>query len=136
MNEDPKRKGRPPLQEGKRTFKIDVRFTEEEYKLILDMEKTLSISKTNLIRTKVLRNGAGTVLNAKALIRELSLLSTELGRSGNNINQLAHHANTLKLKSVLSPAVVKRFILLLENHLKTRAELNISLRRLIRILGS
>jgi len=136
MAEDPKRKGRPPLKEGKRTFKIDVRFTEDEYKLITAMEQALGINKTQLVRSRLLHNGAVAIINAKELIRELSVLGTELGRSGNNLNQLAHYANTLKSKEILSPVVAERFEILMEDHLKNRSELNTCLRKVIRMLGN
>ena len=135
MPEDPKRKGRPPKKEGKRTFKIDVRFTEEEYKLITTMELALGINKTQLVRARLLHNGAGAVINAKEVIHELNQIGAELGRSGNNLNQLAHYANILNQKNILSPVVVERFNLLLESHLKSRMELDASLRKIIRNLG-
>lgn len=136
MAEDPKRKGRPPLTEGKRTFKIDVRFTEEEYKLITEMEQALGLSKTQLVRSKLLHDGTGAVINAKELIGTLIGLGNELGRSGNNINQLAHYANTLKLKEILSPVVAERLELMMIDHFRSRAELNTTLRKLIRMLGN
>jgi len=135
MSKNPKRKGRPPKKEGKRTFKIDVRFTEEEYKLILAMELALGISRTKLIRSRLLHNGAKVVINAKAVIRELNEIGAELGRSGNNLNQLAHYANILNQKNILSPVVVERFNLLLESYLKSRTELDSSLRKIIRSLA-
>jgi hypothetical protein len=135
MPEDPKRKGRPPKKAGKRTFKIDVRFTREEYQLISAMERELGLSKTQLIRSRLLHNGAGTVMNAKNMIRQLNHIGAELGRSGNNINQLAHYAHTLNQKKILSPVVAERFTLMLEGHLKIRSELDTSLRKMIRILG-
>jgi len=135
MLEYPKRKGRPPKKEDRRAFKIDVRFTAEEYKLIADMALTLGISKTKLVRLRVLHNGRGTIVNAKDLIRELNQIGTGLGRSGNNLNQLAHYANKLNKKRILSPVVAERFILLLEVHIKNRTRLDISLRKIIRILG-
>jgi hypothetical protein len=135
MPEYPKRKGRPPKKEGKRTFKIDVRFTEEEYKLIAAMELALGISKTELVRSRLLHNGTGIIINAKDVIHELNQIGTELGRSGNNLNQLAHYANILNKKRILSPVVAEQYSLLLEHHLKSRAELDISLRKIIRMLG-
>ena len=135
MPEDPKRKGRPPKKEGKRTFKIDVRFTEEEYKLISAMELALGISKTALVRSRLLHDGTGILINAKDVIRELNSIGAELGRSGNNVNQLAHYANILNRKGILSPFVAEQFNLLFGDHLKRRAELDISLRKIIRLLG-
>ena len=135
MSKNPKRKGRPPKKEGKRTFKIDVRFTEEEYKLILAMELALGTSRTKLIRSRLLHNGTKVVINAKDVIRELNEIGAELGRSGNNLNQLAHYANILNQKNILSPVVVERFNLLLESYLKSRTELDSSLRKIIRSLA-
>lgn len=116
-------------------FKIDVRFTEEEYKLITAMELALGVSKTKLVRARLLDNGTGIMINAKALISELNHIGAELGRSGNNLNQLAHYANILNKKAVLSPVVAERFNLLLEDYLKSRAELDTSLRKIIRLLA-
>ncbi|MES2063442.1 MAG: plasmid mobilization relaxosome protein MobC [Bacteroidota bacterium] len=136
MAEDPKRKGRPLLTGGKRTFKIDVRFTEDEYKLILEMEQALGISRTNLVRQRLLKNGDGIIINTKALILELNQIGAELGRSGNNLNQLAHYSNVLNLKEILSPVVVERYLLLLDENLKSRSKLDATLRKIIRQLGN
>jgi hypothetical protein len=136
MAEDPKRKGRPPLTEGKRTFKIDVRFTKDEYKLILELERALGISRTNLVRQRLLKNGDSIIINTKALILELNQIGAELGRSGNNLNQLAHYANVLNLKEILSPVVVERYLLLLDENLKSRSKLDATLRKIIRQLGN
>lgn len=99
------------------------------------MERALGISKTKLVRSRLLHNGAGAVVNAKEVIHELNRIGAELGRSGNNLNQLAHYANILNVKNILSPMVVDRFNLLLENHLKSRTELDTSLRKIIRSLA-
>lgn len=135
MPEQPKRKGRPPKTTGQRVFKIDVRFTEEEYRLITEMARTLGMSKARLVRSKLLHDGKGTIINAKKLIRELAATGAELGRSGNNVNQLAHYANILILKNKLSPTVVEQFNSLFADHLKRRLELEKVLRKLIRILS-
>jgi len=135
MSKDPKRKGRPLKTAGKRTFKIDVRFTDEEYKLISEMETTFGLSKTKLVRLRLLGNGTEVLINAKALISQLNHIGAELGRSGNNVNQLAHYANVLNLKNILSPVVAERFNLLLEDHLKSRMELDKTLRKIIRVLA-
>ncbi|RYE26817.1 MAG: plasmid mobilization relaxosome protein MobC, partial [Sphingobacteriaceae bacterium] len=55
---------------------------------------TLGISVAELLRTK----GLGTksqVVNGVNLIASLDKIGADLGRAGNNINQLARHANTL-----------------------------------------
>ena len=127
--------GRPPLPEGKREFRITARFTADEYKVIEEMEKTLGVNKTEIVRSRLLQNSTAIMVNAKDLIRELELIGTELGRSGNNINQLAHYANILELRSAGSIRLVEQFNLLFERHLEQRRELDTALRKVIRIMG-
>jgi len=128
-------KGRPSLKDGKRTKKIDVRFTEEEYQLILDLEKTLGISRTEIIRIRVLNRSSHIVVNAKAMIEQLDLIGAELGRTGNNINQLARYANTLNKRGLLSPQIAERFDILFEKHIQIQTLLEVSLRKVIRLMG-
>lgn len=128
-------KGRPQLESGKRTKKIDARFTEDEYNLIIGLEKTLGISKTELLRRRVLNNAGATIINAKDLINSLDGIFAEMGRIGNNINQLAKHANVLKLQGALSPIVAEQFDIHFQKYLLIQQQLEISLRKVIRLTG-
>lgn len=123
------------MKSGKRTKKIDARFTEEEYQLIQDLEKTLRISKTEIIRIRVLNRSTHLVVNAKALIEQLDRIGTELGRTGNNINQLAKYANILSQRGLMSSQIAERFDILFEKHIQIQAMLEVSLRKIIRHLG-
>lgn len=123
------------MTEGKRIKKITTRFTQDEYKTISGLEETLGISKTDLVRERLLHGARLTMINAKELISELTRIGTELGRSGNNINQLARYANTLNKKNVLSPQVMETFNLLFAKHLENRRELEVALRKIIRSPG-
>ncbi len=116
-----------------RTRKIDVRFTEDEYALISKMEIELGLSKTNLVRMRMLNN-AGKIVNAKAMIVSLDTVGAELARAGNNINQLARHANTLNLQGRLSPAIVEQFNIALEQYIGLQRSLETALRTTIRTM--
>lgn len=118
----------------KRTKKIDARFTEEEYKLVLEMERTLGIRKTDLVRNGLLKNSHSVIINAKELIGQLEKAGAEIGRSGNNINQLARYANMLNKKDILSPVVVERFNILLGQYLDNQKDLEVVLRKIIRMM--
>jgi hypothetical protein len=118
----------------KRIKKIDARFTEAEYKLVLEMEKTLGIRKTDLVRNGLLKNSKSVIINAKELMCQLQEAGAGLGRSGNNINQLARYANTLNKKDILSPVVVERFNILLGQYLDNQKELETALRKIIRAM--
>ncbi|MBS1529743.1 MAG: plasmid mobilization relaxosome protein MobC [Bacteroidetes bacterium] len=127
--------GRPPMTDGKRIKKIDARFTEDEYKIVLDLEKTLGISKTDLVRTKLLENAPQILINAKELITAIDAIGSELGRAGNNINQLARHANTLQKRGLLPPEIVDRFNALLSAYIQNQEQLEVSLRKIIRLIA-
>ncbi|WP_255563123.1 plasmid mobilization relaxosome protein MobC [Mucilaginibacter sp. 21P] len=128
-------KGRPRIDVGKRSKKFDVRFTEDEYKTILSLEKALGISKTELVRKRTLDKAAITLVNAKELIVSLDHIFAEMGRIGNNINQLAKHVNTLKLRGALSPLVVAQFDARLDLYIQIQQQLEVSLRKVIRLIG-
>jgi hypothetical protein len=125
-------KGRPLKITGKRSKKIDARFTEEEYKVVLDLEKSLGVRKTDLVRTRLLQDARLTIINAKELIVMLDGIGAEMGRCGNNINQLAKYANILNKKGRLSLVVMERFNLLFENYIENQKALETALRKVIR----
>lgn len=130
-----KQPGRPLMVRGKRDQKIDVRFTRDEYELILKLEKTLGISKADLIRNRILKGSERLIVNAAQLICALDLLGTEMGRTGNNINQLARYANALNRQGMLSVVVVERYNILLGNYQELQKRLEVLLRRMIRLTG-
>ncbi|KQM75269.1 mobilization protein [Pedobacter sp. Leaf216] len=127
--------GRPPMVRGKRDKKIDVRFTSDEFELILKLEKTLGISKADLIRSRILTGSDRVIINAEQLIGSLDLLGTEMGRVGNNINQLARYGNALNGQGILSVVVAERFNILLLNYQDLQKRLEVLLRRMIRLAG-
>ena len=123
------------MKKENRTKKIDARFTEAEYQLVLAMEKELGVRKTDLVRMRLLNNAQAVVINAKELIRSLDSIGAELGRSGNNINQLARYANILNKKRALSPVVMERFNMLFDAYIDHQKTLETALRRVIRATG-
>ncbi|HVX00195.1 MAG TPA: plasmid mobilization relaxosome protein MobC [Candidatus Babeliaceae bacterium] len=127
--------GRPKLKEGKRTKFINVRFTEDEYKDIAELEKQLGITKTDLIRMRLLSDAKKTVINSRELIKYLDDAGAEMGRIGNNINQLAKHANTLKLKGALNSVIIDHFNRLFREYIHAQQQFEVSLRRIIRAMG-
>ena len=124
------------MEADKRTKKIDVRFTASEYALIMELEQTLGISKTDLVRQRILNNTATVIVNAKELIRMLNEVGAELGRCGNNINQLARYANILNKRALLSPVVIERFNHLFAEYIERQTLLETTMRKLIRLAGN
>lgn len=136
MKKASRSKGRPVKEEGKRIRKIDARFTEDEYQVILELEKTLGIRKSDLVRNRLLQDARLAIVNAKELIGFLDSTGAEMGRCGNNINQLARYANTLNKKGVLSPVVIETFNVLFEQYIRNQRTLETALRRIIRMAGN
>ena len=129
------RTGRPQMTEGRRSKKVDARFTEDEYRIILELEKTLGVRKTDLVRTRLLANAPQILINAKELITAIDAIGTELRRAGNNINQLARYANTLQKSGRLSANIIEQFNIVLSAYLQNQEQLEITLRKIIRLIG-
>jgi len=129
-------KGRPLLVSGKRTKKIDVRFTQEEFDLVVSMGKSSGLKKADLIRKKLLFEGEKMVMDSKAMMNNLDAVGLELSRAGNNINQLARYANILNRDGLLSAVVVDRLLLELRKYNKIKMDLERLMRKLIRLLSS
>ena len=119
-------------KEHKRNKKVCARFTEDEYKIIEEMEQTLGMRKTDLVRSRLLNSGAVLTVDAKTLMNELNAIGSELGRSGNNINQLARHANTLNKRGMLAPAIIDNFNALFSSYLEHHVKLELTLRKILR----
>ncbi|MGY3212446.1 plasmid mobilization protein [Mucilaginibacter sp. HD30] len=128
-------KGRPKLKTGKRVRKIDARFTEEEYLKITGLEQALGLSKTELIRVRLLNDADRIVVNSRELIRQLDGIGAEMGRAGNNINQLARHTNALNLAGNIPPVVAEKFNYLMTDYVKMQRLLENSLRKIIQLMG-
>ena len=135
MTEIKKVAGRPKMVREKRSKKIDARFTPTEYDLVLAMERTLGISKTELVRLRLLNGSERMLLNTKELIGQMDTLGAEMGRIGNNINQLARHANMMKLQGQVPGYVVEKFNLLFEQYLGNQQRLEVVFRKVIRLAG-
>jgi hypothetical protein len=61
-------------------------------------------------------------------------MGSELGRAGNNINQLARHANILNKRGRLDELVVKEFNILFKEYARIRNDTEKSLRQIIRLI--
>ncbi|WP_262245829.1 MobC family plasmid mobilization relaxosome protein [Parapedobacter soli] len=131
----PKRKpGRPPMLTGKRTRLIKAKLTEEEYNRLLEIQKASGLNRMELIRRQVLGNRVAMAVNANELLTALDAIGAELGRAGNNINQLARHANLLNRQGRLRPEVVAEFNRLFNGYIHTQRELEKQIRQLLRHL--
>jgi len=117
-----------------RTKRFEVRLTVEEYNQLLDLEKQLGINRTEIIRVRGLKNLSKVLVDAKRVIATLDTIGAELGRSGNNINQLARHANVLNKHGLLAENVVIEFNSLFQDYIRIRNDTEKSFRQIIRLI--
>ncbi|WP_199120326.1 plasmid mobilization relaxosome protein MobC [Pedobacter sp. ASV28] len=117
---------------NRKTRRFELRLSDQELKEFLALEKSLGISRADIVRIRVLKNSAKMLVNAKDLLKHLDLIGTELGRSGNNINQLAKHANTLQKHGQLAPGIATDFNALFSEYIRLQNELEKLIRQLLR----
>lgn len=120
----------------KKIKRFELRLSEEEALQFMKLEEELGISRTELVRSRVLKNTSTVLVNAKDLIRLLNRIGEELGRSGNNINQLARHANILAKEGVMNSSVINDFNSLFGNYIRIQQDLDKAIRQTIRLMKS
>ncbi len=90
-------------QKNNRVCRFELRLTENEKAQFLALEKTLGINRSEIVRNRILSYTSRILVDSKTILQMLDTLGSELGRSGNNIKQLARHINALKLQGKLEP---------------------------------
>lgn len=127
--------GRLPLKGEYKSKIVQARVTEEEFRFLHKQATDVGLTMTTLIRNKVLGTQKQQVVNAKDLLQQLDAIGTEIERTGNNINQLARHANAL-VKHQKSPiSTLDDFIPLFQSYIQQQNRLEKHLRKLLRMMA-
>jgi len=121
-------------QKNNRVFRFELRLTENEKAQFLALEKSLGINRSEIVRNRVLNRSSRILVDSKTILQMLDTLGSELGRSGNNINQLARHINTLKLHGKLEPGELSRFPSLIADYIKYQRQIEQEFRNLMRLI--
>lgn len=119
---------------GKRTRLIKAKLTDEEFSKLQEIQKASGMNRMELIRRRVLGGGAVVAVNTVELLTALDTIGAELGRAGNNINQLARHANILNRQGRLAPEVVSEFNRMFTDYIRTQRKLEKNFRQLLRAM--
>lgn len=122
------------MPDGKRVNIIKAKLTDQELKQLKAMEKQLGLNRSEIIKGRVLHDSASIIINARELMALLDGIGAELGRAGNNINQLARHANILSKQGTLDQNVVTEFNTRLGSYVQIQQELERCLRQIIRLM--
>ncbi|MVN22956.1 plasmid mobilization protein [Mucilaginibacter arboris] len=125
-------KGGAPKKETKKSERVVVRLTEKEKEKLILLEKETGIKRSNLFVLRVIENRE--FLITKDVIQELSNAGAEMGRVGNNINQLARHANTVFKAGPVPQQVIQDFEQLLEKHLQIESNIYAIFKSMYRVM--
>ncbi len=133
INNNKNKGGRPLLKENEKKdalVKIYCRISEKE--AIVKAARSAGLTVSDYAKKRML--GEKVVLNYGDIFKELHVIGTEFSRAGNNINQLARHANSLNKVGKLDKSIADSFNLLLSDYVKKNEEIRIVLRKLTREL--
>lgn len=114
-----------------RSVRVSFRVTENEHKELRQIVNTLGLNVGDFIRSKI-SGTKNVVINGVSLIASLDKIGTELGRSGNNINQLAKQANAINKAGKVDESIMSRFNMLFSDHIKAQQEVQTAIRAIIR----
>jgi hypothetical protein len=116
------------------TRRFEIRLSEAEFTGLLAMEREFGISRTDIFRQRVFRPGFKPVTDRPAILQRLDSVGAAVGRLGNNINQLARHANELRLLDKPALHVLDAFLPLFDSYISNQREIEKLLRQLLRSL--
>lgn len=97
------RGGRPPKKEGGLTKLVSFRLTEADHAAWAEKVSTSGMSPSDFFRDAVLTNKTHIVARAKAT-KDTTKLQFFYNKTSNNMNQIAHRANSDYLAGTLSEA--------------------------------
>lgn len=117
-----------------RTRRFELRLSEAERAQFLDLENALGLSRADIVRVRVLQHSKKMLVNTTEIMKLLDSIGAEIGRSGNNINQLAKHANTLQQQGMLHSNLIRDLARLLTEYIGLQRKLEQSIRQLIRLI--
>lgn len=127
--------GRPIKEKGKRDKMVLIRLSEEELQRLVLLEDETGSNRSDMFRLTVLNNSNKVLLNVKELLKTLHVISGDLGRVGNNINQLARHTNTINKNSNVPISIVADFNSLMADYLLLEHDLHKAFRDIYRLMS-
>lgn len=130
-----KKNGRPELDENlkRKAHFVKGYCTKEQKEKIISLAKENGLTVSDYILKKCLNER--TVERRIQLIDSLDTINLEISKIGNNINQLAKHANRKKNVDGLDKELFMNFTFLLNDYLKKINDLKTSIKSIYRELA-
>jgi uncharacterized phage infection (PIP) family protein YhgE len=129
--------GRPEITDGTGlTYRVNWKLNKDDKEKLNKAFKNSGIkTMSEFLRLRLIETKDVYVHDPKEIIKTLDLLGEEVGRIGNNINQLAKYANILILKEKLEPSVIDELNVLLREYSSERKEIVLAMRSLFKKRG-
>jgi len=129
-----KKGGRPTLDPvRKRTARIEIKCTLTDKFKLTQQANTAGLKVSSFVLKSAL--GQKVPVNHQKYLQELHALNLELARSGNNLNQLAHYANTMLKLGRLDAAIVDQLLVKLDYYSERLEQIQASFRKILRELN-
>lgn len=126
-----KKGGRPKLSiDESSSARIEIRCQKKEKEKMIELANENDLTVSDYILRSCLNKKI--IAKRVELFDELQKLSAELGKSGSNINQLAHHANRVSKIKEVDVSVIETMNLLIESYIKKQEEILISVKGIYR----
>jgi len=132
------RGGRKKLEQNqKRAIKLQLHVTAKEYEKLNDQFRSTGIRYfSDYLRLLILDNRrSDNITNKQELIKKLDAIGTQIGKIGNNINQIAKYANIQIKTNKVDQRTLERFNKHMETYLQERRNLINAYRALARNKG-
>jgi len=126
--------GRPEITDDSGlTYRVNWKLNKEDRKKLEDGFKASGLkTMSEYLRFRLVETKDVYVHDPKEILKTLDFLGEEIGRIGNNINQLAKYANILLLKERLEPSVIDELNALLREYGAERKEIALAMRALFK----
>ncbi len=117
--------GRIPLDKDDLRKPYKVYLNIKESKILLEQQNVLGYKNlSQYLRYKLLKDKKRMIyVNPVELIKQMDLYGVEMGRIGNNINQMSRHANQLSKEDELDVNVIEDFTRAIEEYNNLRSKI-------------
>ncbi len=117
--------GRKKLPEHLKRKQFDLYLNDVELKVLKDQQEILGYKNLrSYMRFKLLKDKKRMIyVNPVELIKQMDIYGVEMGRIGNNINQMSRHANQFSKEDELDVNVIEGFTKAIEEYNNLRSKI-------------
>ena len=125
--------GRIPLEKDDLRRPYKVYLNDKESKILLEQQEVLGFKNlSQYMRFKLLKDKKRMIyVNPVELLKQMDIYGIEMGRIGNNINQLSKHANRLNKENKLDNNIIEDLTRSLEEYNNLKSKILMSFNKIL-----